>query len=70
MQLVTFLLPETYLEGIERLVELGCFESRSEAVRLAVKEIIRRELWISRKTAGNSARTHSKGSKIRLISQC
>jgi Arc/MetJ-type ribon-helix-helix transcriptional regulator len=42
---VTFLLPEAYLEGIERLIELGRFQSRSEAVRFAVKEMIKRELW-------------------------
>jgi len=45
LKLVTFLLPVGYLEGIDRLVELGQFQSRSEAVRFAVKEIIKRELW-------------------------
>jgi Arc/MetJ-type ribon-helix-helix transcriptional regulator len=45
LKLVTFLLPEAYLEGLDRLVELGRFQSRSEAVRLAVKELIKRELW-------------------------
>jgi Arc/MetJ-type ribon-helix-helix transcriptional regulator len=45
LKLVTFLLPEAYLEGLDRLVELGRFQSRSEAVRFAVKEMIKRELW-------------------------
>jgi len=44
LKLVTFLLPGGYLEGIDRLVELGRFESRSEAVRIAVKEIMKGEL--------------------------
>jgi Arc/MetJ-type ribon-helix-helix transcriptional regulator len=35
--LVTFLLSEAYLEGLDRLVELGRFQSRSETVRFAVK---------------------------------
>jgi Arc/MetJ-type ribon-helix-helix transcriptional regulator len=45
LKLITFLLPEAYLEGLDRLVELGRYQSRSEAVRLAVKELIKRELW-------------------------
>jgi Arc/MetJ-type ribon-helix-helix transcriptional regulator len=45
LKLVTFLLPEAYLEGLDRLVELRRFQSRSEAVRFAVKEMIKRELW-------------------------
>jgi Arc/MetJ-type ribon-helix-helix transcriptional regulator len=45
LKLVTFLLPEAYLEGLDRLVELGRFQSRSEAVRFAVREMIKRELW-------------------------
>jgi Arc/MetJ-type ribon-helix-helix transcriptional regulator len=45
LKLVTFLLPEAYLKGLDRLVELGRFQSRSEAVRFAVKEMMKRELW-------------------------
>lgn len=44
LKLVTFLLPDGYLEGIDRLVELGQFQSRSEAVRIAVKEMMKGEL--------------------------
>ena len=44
MKLVTFLLPEAYLNGIDRLVELGRFQSRSEAVRNAIEEIMKEEL--------------------------
>lgn len=49
LRLVTFLLPEAYLERIDKLVELGRFQSRSELVREAVKEIIEEELkWCKR----------------------
>jgi len=48
VELVTFLLPEAYLEGIEKLTELGRFTSRSEAVRSAVEEMIKSELWRAR----------------------
>ena len=44
LKLVTFLLPDGYLEGIDRLTELGRFQSRSEAVRIAVKEMMKEEL--------------------------
>ncbi len=44
LKLVTFLLPDGYLEGIDRLIELGQFQSRSEAVRIAVKEMMKGEL--------------------------
>lgn len=52
MKLVTFLLPGRYLEGIDRLVEIGRFKSRSQAVRNAVEEIVKEELRYtkSRKT--------------------
>jgi Arc/MetJ-type ribon-helix-helix transcriptional regulator len=48
LKLITFLVPEAYLEGLDRLVELGRFQSRSEAVRFAVREMIKRELWCIR----------------------
>jgi len=43
LRLVTLLLPEAYLEGLDRLVELGRFQSRSDALRDAVKEMINGE---------------------------
>lgn len=45
MELVTFLLPEPWLGGIDKLVKHGRFNSRSEAFRFAIKEIIKTELW-------------------------
>jgi len=41
---VTFLLPDGYLEGIDKLVEIGRFQSRSQAVRNAIEEIMKEEL--------------------------
>lgn len=45
MRLVTVKMPETYLEGLDELVKLGRYSSRSEAIRIAVRELLRRELW-------------------------
>lgn len=43
MRSVSFRVPEEYLRGLEVLVGLGVFRSRSEAVRAAVKELLQRE---------------------------
>ncbi len=45
MRLVTVKMPETYLEGLDELVRLGRYSSRSEAIRVAVRELLKRELW-------------------------
>ena len=45
MMLVTVKMPETYVDGLDRLVRLGRYASRSEAIRIAVRELLQRELW-------------------------
>jgi Arc/MetJ-type ribon-helix-helix transcriptional regulator len=45
VELVAFVLPEAYVEGIEQLIDHGRFKSRSDAVRFAVEELIHSELW-------------------------
>ncbi|MET1128305.1 MAG: ribbon-helix-helix domain-containing protein [Thermoproteota archaeon] len=45
MRLVTVKMPDTYLEGLDELVKLGRYSSRSEAIRIAVRELLKRELW-------------------------
>ncbi len=46
MRLVTVKMPEAYVEAIDELVRNGRFTSRSEAIRVAIRELLRRELWI------------------------
>ncbi|NPA84969.1 MAG: ribbon-helix-helix protein, CopG family [Crenarchaeota archaeon] len=46
MRLVTVKMPEAYVEAIDELVRRGRFTSRSEAIRVAIRELLRRELWI------------------------
>jgi len=45
LRLMTLLLPEAYLEGLDRLVRIGSYHSRSSAIRYAVMDLLKRELW-------------------------
>ena len=45
MRIITAKLPEIYIEGLEELVRAGRYASRSEAIRVAIRELLRRELW-------------------------
>lgn len=48
MKLVTVLLPEAYLVGLDELVRSGMYPSRSAAIRAAVRDMLKRELWTKR----------------------
>ncbi|MEM4952205.1 MAG: ribbon-helix-helix domain-containing protein [Ignisphaera sp.] len=48
MRIVTVKLPEAYIEAIDELVRMGIYTSRSEAIRAAIREMIKRELWSSK----------------------
>lgn len=45
MRIVTVKMPEVYIHGIEQLVKSGRYSSRSEVIRIAVRELLKRELW-------------------------
>jgi len=45
LKLVTVLLPEAYLEGLDELVRSGMYPSRSAAIRAAVRDMLKKELW-------------------------
>ncbi|EZQ03122.1 MULTISPECIES: ribbon-helix-helix domain-containing protein [Acidianus] len=46
MKIITVKLPEQFLESIDELVNTGRYESRSEVIRAAISDFIRKELWI------------------------
>ena len=48
MKLVTVLLPEAYLEGLDKLVRANMYPSRSSVIRSAVRDLLRKELWEKR----------------------
>lgn len=45
MKLVTVKLPEALLEGLDELIKAGMYQSRSAAIRSAVRDLLKRELW-------------------------
>ena len=48
MELITILLPEAYLEGLHELVRQGMYPSRSAAIRAAVRDFLKKDLWNKR----------------------
>lgn len=44
-RLISFKCPEAYLEGLIELVRADIYPSRSEAIRIAIRDLLRRELW-------------------------
>ncbi|MGQ4873169.1 MAG: ribbon-helix-helix domain-containing protein [Promethearchaeia archaeon] len=46
MKLISLNLPESYMKALEMLVLEGKFPNRSEAIRVAVRDLIRTEFLI------------------------
>jgi antitoxin ParD1/3/4 len=44
LKLISFKAPDTYLEGLDELVRGGVYSSRSEAIRTAIRDLLKREL--------------------------
>ncbi len=44
MKIITINLPEKYLEAIQILNDLGVYPSRSETIRIALKDFLKDEL--------------------------
>ncbi len=45
MRLIAVHLPEKLLEDIQRLVSKGQYPNRSEAIRIAIRDLLKHELW-------------------------
>lgn len=45
MKLVTVKLPEALIEGLDELVRSSMYPSRSAAIRAAVRDMLKQELW-------------------------
>jgi len=48
MRLLTVHLPEYYIQGLMELVEMGRYPNKSEAIRVAVRDLLANELWNNR----------------------
>ncbi len=46
LRIVTVKMPESYIEAIDELVRMGRYSSRSEVIRAAVRELLKKELWM------------------------
>jgi len=51
MKLITLYLPESYLKALQVLVDGRYYPNRAEAIRVAVRDMIREEVW-GRTTSG------------------
>nr|MDO8081821.1 ribbon-helix-helix domain-containing protein [Candidatus Freyarchaeota archaeon] len=45
MKLISIKLPNAYIDGLNELVEMGIYPSRSEAIRVAIRDMLKKELW-------------------------
>ena len=45
MRLIAVHLPEKILTDIQRLVDNGLYPNRSEAIRIAIRDLLKHELW-------------------------
>jgi antitoxin ParD1/3/4 len=45
MRLIAVHLPDRILTDIEQLVSKGLYPNRSEAIRIAIRDLLKRELW-------------------------
>jgi len=44
MKLITCHLPEAYLDGLDQLIQAENYPNRSEAIRVAVRDLLKSEL--------------------------
>ena len=55
MRLISVKIPEAYLEGLDILVRIKrLYPNRSEAIRVAIRDLLRRELWEKEGTKSSS----------------
>lgn len=62
--MISVKLPEVYLEGIEELVKTGFYPNRSEAIRVAIRDLLKRELWEKQRNIGMEEERGEKFSAI------
>ena len=45
MRLIAVHLPDKIVDDIQRLVDKGLYPNRSETIRIAIRDLLKRELW-------------------------
>jgi len=43
LEIISLKLPEVYVRALDKLVEIGLYRNRSEAIRVAIRDLLRRE---------------------------
>ena len=46
MKLITVHLPDAYLQGLDKLIDADAYPNRSEAIRVAVRDLLKMELGV------------------------
>ena len=49
MRVVTICMPESYVEGVDKLIKQGMYPNRSEVIRIAIRDLLVDELWGGRR---------------------
>jgi antitoxin ParD1/3/4 len=44
-------MPESYVDGVDKLIEAGMYPNRSEVIRIAIRDLLVEELWGNQKRA-------------------
>jgi antitoxin ParD1/3/4 len=52
MRVVTICLPESYVEGMDALIKKDMYPSRSEVIRIAIRDLLVAELWRDNSLSG------------------
>lgn len=52
MKVVTICLPESYVDGMDTLIHKDMYPSRSEVIRIAIRDLLLEELWKDKKPSG------------------
>ncbi len=55
MKLVTVHLPNEFLYGLDELVRMQKYPTRSEAIRVAIRDLLKDELWAHQLSAAKTA---------------
>ncbi|NWF95079.1 MAG: ribbon-helix-helix protein, CopG family [Candidatus Thorarchaeota archaeon] len=55
MRVVTICLPESYVDGMDKLIEREMYPNRSEVIRIAIRDLLVSELWGERKQSKSAS---------------
>jgi Arc/MetJ-type ribon-helix-helix transcriptional regulator len=54
LRAVTVRIPEAYIEAMKKLVKAGLYPSVSEVIRVAIRDLVRKDLTLINRETNNS----------------